>query len=118
MFENTDYDMISFAWIESSSLLTQNNALIMKKIQAETDGCRKQRTLTVDHLGSHPVRVSHHGVSLSPVGFLDARDRSGRQLVLVLVLHHEPGQAEVRHHNTVILSRAGSHLQICHLSLF
>lgn len=54
----------------------------------------------MNHFWSHPVGVSHHRVSLPPVRLLHAMDL---QVLLVLVLHHQPSQTEVRHHHTVIL---------------
>lgn len=60
---------------------------------------------TVDHLRSHPVGVSHHGVPLSAVGPLQPGQFTLRQLLLVLVVHHEPSQPEVCHHHCVVLHK-------------
>ena len=54
----------------------------------------------MDHLRGHPVGVAHHGVPLPAVLLLQA---GLQQLVLVLILHHEPGQAKVGHHHRVVL---------------
>lgn len=62
--------------------------------------------LTVQHLWSHPVRVAHHCVALFAVNATEypllVGGLVGRGL-LHLVLHDEPGQAEVRHHHRVVL---------------
>lgn len=59
------------------------------------------RPLTVDHLGRHPVRVTHHRVSLLAVWLLEASQVCG----LCLLFHHEPGQPEVGHHHVLVLGR-------------
>lgn len=58
---------------------------------------------TVDHLWSHPVGVSHHGVPFSAVGPLQARQFSLRQLLFMLIINHESSQAKVCHHHSVVL---------------
>ena len=57
----------------------------------------------MDHLRSHPVRVSNHRVPLPAVRPLEARQFTLRQLVLMLVIHHEARQPEVCHHHCVVL---------------
>lgn len=60
---------------------------------------------TMNHLWSHPVGVSHHSVPLPAVRFLQARQLSLRQFLLMLVVHHKPSQPEVCHHHRVVLKR-------------
>lgn len=80
----------------------------------------KKTGLTVDHFWSHPVRVTHHGVSLPPVGFLHTLKLP--QFVLVLVFYHKASEAEVSHHNAVVLRKIREkHIQEIHvetLSIF
>lgn len=59
----------------------------------------------MDHLGGHPVGVPHHRVSLPAVGPLQAGELPLRlrQLLLVLVVHHETRQPKVGHHHCAVL---------------
>lgn len=57
----------------------------------------------MDHFRSHPVRVSHDGVSLPSVRFLHTLKLS--KFVLVLVFYHQAREPKVCHHDTVVLRR-------------
>lgn len=59
---------------------------------------------TMNHLRSHPVGVPHHRVPLPAVGLLQARQFSLRQLIFTYIVHHEPSQAKVCHHHSVVLN--------------
>lgn len=88
--------------------LRQHGDSIVIKISWEKENGGEH---TMDHLRSHPVRVSHHGVPLPAVGLrLQTRQFTLRQLLLVLVVYHEPSQPEVRHHHSVVLHREHHHI--------
>lgn len=57
----------------------------------------------MDHLGGHPVGVSHHRVPLPAIGPLQAGELPLRQLLLVLVVHHETRKPKVGHHHCAVL---------------
>lgn len=65
----------------------------------------------MDHLRSHPVGVSHNSVPLPAVRLLQTRQFTLGQLLLVLVVNHEPGQAEVCHHHCVVLHKEIKHVK-------